>query len=266
MLALSMHSAAASRAAARRHFSASPAALGFNMDNFWTGITKTRPRKPAGDAAGNNRGNGDDVMDKISEMASTSGTAADGGKPMGRSFARRRQSGFTPRDGSAAPSPADGSAAPAGDRAPRRDQGQRFEPRAPRTPKFGSSPSTSMGAGRFIFETYQPPTLSAIRAAQNPWTRDLARLPTAQHGEVLTEEKVKAIREAIGGDYKPYVVALPEAAAQTLSAEQRHVAEQALRVLNANASYKVADKVQVIGTIVEGMTGGEVKRADIAAA
>ncbi|KNE57696.1 hypothetical protein AMAG_04555 [Allomyces macrogynus ATCC 38327] len=234
--------AAASTRAPRRLLHATAATS--SSGGFWAALTQvattaaTRKQraesKPvSGDA---------DPVSAVSELARSSSSSSSTPRSP-RSFTRRGQSSSS-----------------SGENAPFRREPTKFVQRPPRQ-QSARGPSESDLSGPITFETYQPTPLSEMNfATGNPWARNAAKLPRDTHG-MLTDEKARVIREYLGGEYSQ--VAVPKEVAAKLSPEQLNTAEMALRVLNANASYPVKEKLVVLGTVIEGMTAGKVKRADV---
>ncbi|KAJ3359882.1 hypothetical protein GGF32_008898 [Allomyces javanicus] len=232
-----MLAAAATRAPRRLlHATAASSSSG----GFWAALaqaaTSAATRKPRATSDSKPVSDDADAVSAISELARSSSSSSPRSP---RSFTRRQ---------------------PSGDSAPFRREPTKFVQRPPRQ-QSARGPSESDLSGPITFETYQPTPLAEMNfVSGNPWARNAAKLPRDTHG-MLTDEKARVIREYLGGEYRQ--VAVPKEVAAKLSPEQLNTAEMALRVLNANASYPVKEKLVVLGTVLEGMTAGKVKRADV---
>ncbi|KAJ3369869.1 hypothetical protein GGF31_004943 [Allomyces arbusculus] len=231
-----MLAAAATRAPRRLlHSTAATSSSG----GFWAALTQAATSAATRKSRADSKPvSGDaDAVSAVSELARSSSSSSSPRSPRG--FTRRQ---------------------PSGDSAPFRREPTKFVQRPPRQ-QSARGPSESDLSGPITFETYQPTPLAEMNfATGNPWARNAAKLPRDTHG-MLTDEKARVIREYLGGEYSQ--VSVPKEVAAKLSPEQLNTAEMALRVLNANASYPVKEKLVVLGTVLEGMTAGKVKRADV---
>jgi hypothetical protein len=113
----------------------------------------------------------------------------------------------------------------------------------------------------FTFETYQPPALATMDFTRNPFSRCVQHLPVTR--QLLSEEKEVAIRGYIGGDYTSYLANLDAKLKSSLTQDQLCVLDGAIRTLNANVTYSKDAKMQVLGTILEGVTERKIKRTEV---
>ncbi|ORZ41289.1 hypothetical protein BCR44DRAFT_51191 [Catenaria anguillulae PL171] len=248
--------AAAAAAASRRTIATSALAqqssssLNSLKNSFWDALSGKSPKsKPQKDASASS-------SSPPSDQASARG---------GRGFARRRPSLMSSSSSESSSSPASKSSDGSSPASDAKDSPTKHRsPAARRGPVAQSATARSRYPEPFIFETFQPPALADINFVDgNPWSRTVPGMRPLPKGELLTEEKAQIIREYVGGDYSAHVAVLPKEVEAKLDHDQKRVLQGAMRVLNANASYKVEDKMTVVATVVEGVTGGQVKRSEV---
>ncbi|KNE71525.1 hypothetical protein AMAG_15739 [Allomyces macrogynus ATCC 38327] len=234
-----MLAAAATRAPRRLlHATAAVSSSG----GFWAALTQAATtaatRKPRATSESKPVSDNADAVSAVSELARSSSSSP----RSPRTFSRRQPAGAS------------------GDSAPFRREPTKFVQRPPRQ-QSARGPSESDLSGPITFETYQPTPLVEMNfATGNPWARNAAKLPRDTHG-MLTDEKARVIREYLGGEYRQ--VAVPKGGGVQVVARAAEHGRDGAAVLNANASYPVKEKLVVLGTVLEGMTAGKVKRADV---